>query len=455
AGLGEANADLLQEAAAIEQQIRKDFANLNQEGFFAIQCNAVRNDYNSPILLDPNRAPNARIRADQIIFFTTGAESTRLYNRSAFDSFANSRNQQSSTSRVYYGHAFQLPEAPASHDPIQEWWPWQIGLVTLQDRGLSGATIEFNVPLIPPENWLLSRQVVLLADDGGDRTDYFGSDNSAFDIWDEEIRYGRVDIAGSSLRDIRQYVMTGNVNNNEIQDWSLQSARIVDAFFYPRAERTPPLESGNTGNPNNNYVRREDHALTAHVLGAGCSEFRVDWTYRDGSGEFDPDYNPATIIPVKFQGVIIPSAHPQPWFGHDDLEGVVGSYQNLREDPADYGRFPDVMRYSNWDNVAFGSDSILPAAIERPVFAGGGTPNFQYRAFFGYNRVEPRDKFDSNNNGNIQEFIIDMPANEQVDAGYTPWPDAVRITMTLHDKEGRLENGRTFQFVIQLPSQDP
>ena len=35
-GLSQAGADVLQEAAAIERQIRSDFARLSREGFFAI-----------------------------------------------------------------------------------------------------------------------------------------------------------------------------------------------------------------------------------------------------------------------------------------------------------------------------------------------------------------------------------------------------------------------------------
>ena len=43
-GLGQASSDILQEAAAIERQIRNDFARLAPEGFFAIRSVAVPND---------------------------------------------------------------------------------------------------------------------------------------------------------------------------------------------------------------------------------------------------------------------------------------------------------------------------------------------------------------------------------------------------------------------------
>ena len=59
-GMGEATADIMQEAAAIEQQIRSDFERLSYNGYFAIKSHAVRNDFNigtTGEMLDPNRSP--------------------------------------------------------------------------------------------------------------------------------------------------------------------------------------------------------------------------------------------------------------------------------------------------------------------------------------------------------------------------------------------------------------
>ena len=58
-----------------------------------------------------------------------------------------------------------------------------------------------------------------------------------------------------------------------------------------------------------------------------------------------------------------------------------------------------------------------------------------YEAFFGYNQSNPLDEF----------------GNANADLGYTPWPNAIRVTMTLHDPESKLANGKVFQFVINLP----
>ena len=46
---GEANADILQEAAAVEQLIRNDLARISDEGFMIIQCIGVRNDVNTVV----------------------------------------------------------------------------------------------------------------------------------------------------------------------------------------------------------------------------------------------------------------------------------------------------------------------------------------------------------------------------------------------------------------------
>ena len=59
-----------------------------------------------------------------------------------------------------------------------------------------------------------------------------------------------------------------------------------------------------------------------------------------------------------------------------------------------------------------------------------------YEAIFGYNQDTPIDP------------ATGLP---DVDLAYTPWPSAIRITMTLHDTATRLEAGREIQFVINLP----
>lgn len=409
AGIGEATANVLQEAAAIEQQIRQDFARLDYGGFFAIQSHAVSNDVNtSGVLLDPNRPLSATFRSDQLIFFVSGIQNTRNFSISPF---SDSRQQQSTSARIYYGHAYQLPGAAVGQDPDPTWnWqPWRSGLIPMVDRAGAPAG-NFNVPLLRPTQWLLSRQAILLADDGGGGDAFFGTQNSAPSIVSPAVRRGRVDIAASNLSDIRQDILT-----RLPVTWPTQSTVISNAFFHPRAEREPPVEIGDLDNPN--FVRREDFALTSHVIGTGCSEFIVDWTYQDNDGAFSTQ-------DVSIDGIGILPTFAQPWFGLlDEARGVYPFRQ--------YFLNPNSIDDIKIDNT---TPLINPNVIERPVFSGGGV--VRYRAIFGYNRDEPRDA---------------VGVFGELDTGYTPWPSAVRITMRLHDPKGRLENGRLYQFVVELP----
>ncbi len=412
AGIGEATANVLQEAAAIEQQIRQDFARLDYGGFFAIQSHAVSNDVNvSGILLDPNRPLSATVRSDQLIFFISGVQNTRNF---SLNPFSDSRKQQSTSARIYYGHAYQLPGAAVGQDPDPTWnWqPWRTGLIPMVDRAGAPAG-DFNVTLISQTSWLLSRQAILLADNGGGSDSFFGMQNSAPSIISPAVRRGRVDIAASSLSDIRQDILTRIPIN-----WPTQSNVISNAFFYPRAEREPPSDPGDLDNPD--FVRREDFALTSPVIGTGCSEFIVDWTYRDNDGAFNAEDGP-------IDGIGILPTFAQPWFGMLDEDRGVYPFRQ-------YFLFPNTIDDIKIDNT---TPLINPDAIERPSFGGSGL--VRYRAIFGYNRDEPRDQA-----GNFGVL----------DVGYTPWPSAVRITMRLHDAKGRLENGRLYQFVVELPRRD-
>ncbi len=171
---------------------------------------------------------------------------------------------------------------------------------------------------------------------------------------------------------------------------------------------------------------RLDHALTTNVLASACSSFIIDWTFANGVG-FSPDPNNPRI---PFRGVGIVSAAEQPWFGMADA----GEFFDNGNVAADDER--GVLPFSLWPAPGV---TIFPENIETtvngdPVFVQSGV--VVYEAIFGYNQDTPLD------------FFTDEP---DVSLGYTPWPSAVRITMILHDRRTRLENGRRIQFVIDLP----
>ena len=84
-GLGEANANVTQEAEAVEKQLRQDLARLDLDGYLVVRCVGVRNDVNrerygaAAPLLNPVLPANAMLRCDQVVFFMKGAEDTQLF----------------------------------------------------------------------------------------------------------------------------------------------------------------------------------------------------------------------------------------------------------------------------------------------------------------------------------------------------------------------------------------
>ncbi|MEE8154037.1 MAG: prepilin-type N-terminal cleavage/methylation domain-containing protein [Phycisphaerales bacterium] len=419
--LGQATADVLQETTAIERQIRSDFERLAQDGVFAIRCVSVRNDINVSIgpLLNPALPEDAMIRADQLLFFTNTVQGTQVY----IESGGSNHKHQATAARIYYGPAFQVPGAEILTVPADaainfnngvQLFPWSQDpappSLEMFDpiTGASVGTVDGTQPLA--SQWLLARQSVLLADDGGG-TDFFLSSftNSTAAIWDAAIRNSRRDIAASQLNDVRNAVT--NFGN---YDWPTQRFNIGNRLlFYPRAERVAPS------------MARLDHSLTTNVLAGACSSFIIDWTYEEGVGAafndqgtffagFDVDTDPATGSPEH------------PWFGLDsDVDG--------NGDP-DRGVF-------TYDSVTWwtGADTIFFQNIEQ-YDPPGTVPVEVYEAIFGYNRDTPLDPTTG------QPW--DLAATG---VGYTPWPSAIRITMVLHDPATKLEVGREVQFVMNLP----
>lgn len=202
---GEATADVLQQAGVIEEQIRRDLNNITQNGYMAIQCVAVRNDVNrtwiaTAPLINPELAPDAVIRADTVVFFTAGKETTMRWS-GPNDTSAYGGNQESRAARVYYGHGVQLPTlgnnpedatpstgagSPSRIKPIIQGitgaggmpnqilpWTWA-NPATASVRWQWGTTNNNSggAPKVSPNQpgareWVLCRKSTLLADDGG------------------------------------------------------------------------------------------------------------------------------------------------------------------------------------------------------------------------------------------------------------------------------------------------
>ncbi len=531
AGTGQAAASVLQEAAVIERMMRHDIARLSPDGFFAIRQVALPNNVRGPgqPLLNPLLPPDpfdasdpnrhrAWIRCDQLVFFTAGSSGMQTLGVGIPGGGTASQGLGTET-RVYYGHGFQLPDAPAARvqendevyarDPAIDVLPWSsdptVDLVetlfttAANAGGWTGTDVfeQSNVSNGPPQaravqpesrRWLLTRQAVTLADDDlaedqsnaalkpatNYKTYYLNNNRTARSIfrvnqpmteherfgWTNEVRNGRMDGAASRIADIWDYVRS--FNSGGTNDWLVHRNVISQqAIYYPRAERYAP-------GPN-----RVDQALTNHVIGSAVSSFIVEWTWSDGVGDrynengellcefFDPPVAGETLpcnlfmndcsgptcndrerfgfgtnwFPPGGQYEFQPE---QPWFGINFPDRGVGFYRS-----DDYQELANFKRASTvWaDNIEWaGSGAGYAAQI------GPGGPPFEtnvrlYEAIFGYNRNLPSAPNPSN-------AWFDEPHEE---LAYTPWPSAIRVTMVLHDTQGRMEHGREVQFVIELP----
>ncbi len=436
-GMSEAATDVLQEAAAIERQIRSDFERLSKDGFFAIRCTAIRNDYNVNVpgggLLDPLLPPDAWVRADQLVFFTQGVQSVQTIRQGS------SQKGQSTAARVYYGHAVQFPEAPAVQAPqgqpyvlaidqdiplTNPVFPWTMGtrpfvrtrFYNLSDPAQFQVDSPYpnnpvNVTQPPAKNWVLARHSLALADDAGEPTIFLGWNSAAELIADPVVVNGRVDAAAQQLNQIKRFL---ELPGTAYEEWLHQRPKIASQMFYPRAERVAP------------GPHRVDQALTNHVLAGACSSFTIDWTYSDGTGD-------ATSNLGDYRGAWIDGSIEKPWFGLDALgqAGESRGVRTFREWATDIATDPPQTIF--WGNI-------------EGQFSGAPAPGIQnYSAYFGYNRDAPF-------HGPIgPDPAIGAP---HIKVGFTPWPTAIRITMRLHDVAGRLEAGRVVQYVVDLPRRE-
>lgn len=509
-GLGQASASVLQEAAVIERRMREDIANLSTEGIFAIRQVAVRNDIHLDKgggLLNPTLPENAIIRADQLLFFTNNLQQPQA---ARINEGGRTRGQGIAT-RMYYGHAFQLPNAPA-YEPITLFKgnAWDVqggGNPIVQSRGLvpwhrdaaastiiqrtvhqtggGNSTTNFqpvagtsSVNATQPEarQWLLVRQPVILVDDDQQnkntdaKTVYAGeitTERSIF-LFNEQmntvygaaygaafparqILNGRLDAAATQLGDVRRRIRFHSAaGQGNIASWLQQRDRISrQLIYYPRAERIPPS------------MHRVDEALTNHVIGSAVSSFIVEWTYEDGVGEaIGPDGTVYSgFYTNRFDDSLNRFTPMQPWFGlnpdwcADCPDRGVGFYSD------NYGlQMQNYQRRANYwqaDTIlGFTTNTQLVSSIEEfpvphnrlPGFGTGfGNAVQVYEAIFGYNANDPLDPATG------QPWGADLADVRNSPNAYTPWPSAIRVTMVLHDPATKLENGREFQFVINLP----
>lgn len=308
------------------------------------------------------------------------------------------------------------------------------------------------------------------------------------------IAYGRVDVAAIPIDQVRGLLLTsrqqGNAQN-EIMRRCMHDGDIVvnvdeDGDGINDMEPRAVLESPAIfGLPPNTYLGQRffmkdtvrwprvervapsltkvDQALVNHALGSSCSSFQVEWTYAEGTGEASVP-NPIDGAPNQYwHGVhyspwdplLSASGDPeytdepwlgQRWFGLRDIDRGVMPYSDF---VWNYPRLEPEDGFVNADSikgkVSAGAFAIDPYAIDReyPTF-GDDPPYEEYWATFGLNQDQPSLPL-TQGSGATWSY--------ERDRSFAPWPSAIRITMTINDPQGRLEQGQVYQFVVEVPEQ--
>jgi len=537
ASMGEANSNLQQTAAAIERVIRKDVARMTPEGFLVLQCIAVRNDINNSSvwpqaaqfggstvapLLDPTQPADAMIRCDRVIFFTQGFEQTSRFVGSGYMG-TQGGNQQALASRIQIGHGVQMPSLRPNNlnqrpDPgfmdfgstFAPLLPWTFDAPPQPNLETSYWNLTAVGPAVygtQPEarKWVLTRQAILLADDGGSKylfnTDNSYGPNSAAALWrnsgapagagdaapysgyaasaglypDPWFAVGRVDIAGSNLDDVQRVVKLAQnglqlpwLGSPEGQWLRIRNmsvgpvvtgnggADLAGLQGWPRAEKTAPS------------MGRLDEILASTVLAGNCSSIEIDWTWAEGTGRrtgsggaLQTARVPGTTNVVGLAGAQFDPRAGTVWFGLPDgvmpmaqrrgVTSLAGPQGTLAPSTNPQGVTligtnvfsVGTSQWAPFDNAVRLAPPIIPANIEGPV--GITRPLGNAMPVWAYTAV-----FGFNRNNPTQK---DFDGISLLRDDFTPWPRALRFTMRLHDPRLAVESGRTFQFVIDLPPQ--
>ena len=425
---GEANANILQEVAAVEQLMRNDLDRISDEGFLVVQGVGVRNDVmvflGGGQLLDPTLPSNHIFRCDQLAFVADDlAISRQTQKMGAFseagldgsgyvDYLGNSGGDrrtlptpQSTTSLVYYGHGFQLPFLPQNlgyqadalwpsegGQAIQPWFRPAPGQDRISLQRWPQGTVApgtFNGSQPPARNWTLSRQETLLADDYDGNAEHYLSKvtgtgvyrNAASNFFDDAMRSSRVDVLSNDLGRLRDI----------IRSTGPRGVADVILNYRPRAEKRPPT------------LDKSDVLLTTNVLAGNCSNFVVDWMWSEGVGrELDLDLRLDPSGQYDFAGAVRGVSHRGglrppigtesgnviseptgrlPWFGFSDDDPTSGnpntdvSYAASHLDsPVPNDFYGDSVRYYppfhyHPDNTSFSGDFSAPG--EAFPFPGG------------------------------------------------------------------------------------
>ena len=350
AAIGEASADLQATATAVEKVIRGDIERIARDGVLAIQCVAVRNDVNryqrtgtvisttssTAPLLNPTLAPTDFVRCDQVVFFGRGHEASQVFlgtqggaisasragDEYALNLFGGGTLQitpeiTSNEFMVRLGHGLQFPSllvdvknpdlrpdadtlgsSQATLIPLVPWMWSNSATMTSANFDVGASNNKYMAGQPEARQWVMSRQITLLADDGNTQSSTYATataknltwfhglgggnfyPNSATGIAQYDIQSAgtapasmipaqtettlsiphdnmfpnraiisaRVDTAATSIAGYRAFVETGSTSANIAKDFSFDR---TSRLFWSDQEGADPSGSLKLGNIHN------------------------------------------------------------------------------------------------------------------------------------------------------------------------------------------------------------
>ena len=271
------------------------------------------------------------------------------------------------------------------------------------------------------------------------------------------------------------------------------SGRTNGFWGYPRAEKKSPT------------MNRLDAMVACPLLAGNCSSIQIDWTWSTGTARFEtpegtpilaelpasvPSIRSQSVFNIPLAGFIVNSWPNQPfmsvpgtinvsntslnvpWFGLPD--SIFPISQRLGVTRLAGPLISDYLKPLSSPSYATPIRSLKPLAASKTVSPtatdietiGIATPPIDCARIEGTTPIK-----NSLDNGTTTLYSIytyqaifgpngDKPYREANYPGgrervlrndYTPWPTALRFTITLHDPKLALAQGRVFQFVVDLP----
>lgn len=470
--LGVASSELSELGRAMERLMRRDFEAMTRDGFLAIRNErlgrgAFGSENDRPVYLNPeqrdkNNDMGVR-RLDQIVFFAAGN-----YNSMQFTGDRGSRNVTAPVARVWYGHGLRDPDLyNGTIGEIKNGaGPNGYQARFADDRARDGVNFY-------AKDWIVARQALLVTERNTRtyRGQTFQMAPSIFEFFNEsssgyfnDPRYfpriekysnlgyhdpfdgsqpsrlstGYVDIVDTNMEEVEKAIteygsllnhQTGSVDSDptlidplaaafgRFEQWELdkvwqgqfgigngaewnpewtvgQALRMVNAFGRIRVEPSPPATS----------IREQ--MLTHATLASACSNFEVAWSTGEAA------FPSADLVWYDVDNSADPSHH-----GRNDPNWVA---------PSD----PKIWQLSEYHPLGRDRNASDTRGDVPSTFFGESTAEDVYYATFGY-------------------FVPKKADTDRNDAW--PWPKLIRVRMTLHDRNDRIQGGRTFEFIFRVP----